>query len=101
MFYGLFRKYGALLIKPSPEQHYRAISYPRRVIVWNDYYHIPELPRIEDGWLLGPLNPRGRHSYRRRVVSSTNWFPLTWKLPFECVLRPIEPHWFLRLCTGR
>jgi hypothetical protein len=35
------------------------------------------------------------------VVASTNWFPLTLKWPFDCILRPIAPHWFLRLCPGR
>jgi hypothetical protein len=99
--FAIFDKYGALRIKLSPEERYFARNPPRMVVVRKDYYHIPELPRIEDGWLLGPVNREGKHFFRTRVVASTNWFPLTWEWPSDCVLRPIEPHWFLRLCTGR
>jgi hypothetical protein len=99
--FSMFHKYGELLIKPAQQRYYIG-SRLHRAVVWKDYYHFPELPRIEDGWLLGPLNTRGRYVYRRRVVSSANWFPLAWwNGSVGCVLRPIEPHWFLRLCTGR
>ena len=98
--YSIFNKYGSLLIKMSPRRQYRSVNWPRAVVVWKEYFHVPENPRIEDGWLLGQFDEKGAPNLRRRVVSSTNHFPLVWG-SFGCVLRPIEPHWFLRLCSGR
>lgn len=91
-------KYGALRIKPAPREQYRAYDI-QYVKVWKDLYFFPEVPRIENGEMLGPLDSDGKYSFRSRVFPSLNHYPDNWKR-FECVYRPIEPQWFMRMCNG-
>lgn len=105
----IFFRYGVLRIKPastpridhpyqSDDSGYRRNTLVYNVI-WKDYYFFPEVPLIENGELLGPVNQKGEYTYRLRVFPSLNNFPNHWK-DFECVYRQIEPQWFLRMCNG-
>jgi hypothetical protein len=92
-------QYGVLRFKKRlPNNTGHAASW-RYVAVWKDYLHFPEPPRIEQGYLLGPMRTDGEYSYKKRVFSSLNYYPFAWK-EYECVYRPIDAHWFLRLCNG-
>lgn len=92
------RAYGAVVLRPSPKKRFRAMNL-RYVTVWKDFMFFPEVPRIENGELLWPINTRGNYAKRRRVLPSLNDFPGEWK-DYECVLRKIEPQWFIRMCNG-
>jgi hypothetical protein len=95
---GIPNKYKAMIVKPLPEKKYYKghLVYVR---VWKDLFFIPEIPRIKDGWLIGPATKNRPPSRYRRVLSSLNRFPEKWK-DYECVLRQIEPQWFVRMCNG-
>ena len=94
----LYREYGALVLRQSPKKRFRAMNL-RYGTVWKDFMFFPEVPRIENGELLWPINTQGNYAMRRRVLSSLNGFPDHWK-DFECVVRKIEPQWFIRMCNG-
>ena len=121
---GLTHKYGELRIRPATTpriDHADRMddsSYRRNTllfgVIWKDYYFFPEVPRVENGVLLGPLSIVGKglrgsrfHEKegvattqdRDRVLPSLNSFPPDWK-DFECVYRQIEPQWFIRMCNG-
>jgi len=88
-------KYGTLHVQfDDPRYTGTALLYGNKV--WKDLYFIPQIPRIENGVLLGPLY-RGVNSPNYRVFNSLNEFPKDWGLA-ECVLRQIEPQWFIRMC---
>ncbi len=102
-------KYGALKIvsattprinhpDQSDDSGYRRNTLLHGVI-WKDYYYFPEVPRIENGYLHGPIYPNGNFSFCSRVLPSLNRLPFPWK-DFECVYRQIEPQWFLCMCNG-
>lgn len=106
---GVVHQYGALKITPATTPR---IDHPGQMddrsyrrntllfgVIWKDYYFFPEVPRIENGALLGPVNHKGEYSFRSRTLHSLNRFPINWK-GFECVYRQIEPQWFLRMCNG-
>ena len=100
--FAMLYKYGELVIKMVPRERYFVFNSLRIALVWKNYFHLPEAaPRIEDGWILSRVDTKGKSFRWRSVVSSTDRFPLVWKLHFGCVIRPIEPHWYLELCSGR
>jgi hypothetical protein len=85
-------------------------------MVWKEFVHMPEAPRVENGWLLNPpgvVSPKifsdaqyyeKENVYirqtRRRVLPTLNKRPENWEV-YECVYRQLEPQWFLRMCNGR
>jgi hypothetical protein len=115
-------KYGAVRVTPIPKRlplikgntnQYRFNTFVHGTI-WKDYYHFPEIPRIENGELLYPMGVVGKGARvsnyqeidgipvsqpRDRVLPSLNRYPEEWE-SFECVYLQIEPHWFLRMCNG-
>ncbi|MDR3089555.1 MAG: hypothetical protein LBU39_07035 [Desulfobulbaceae bacterium] len=93
-------QYGVLqLQKKLPNNNASHVHSWRYFAVWKDYQHFPEPPRIENGYLLGPIKTDGTYSYKKRVLSSLNSFPSDWK-EYECVYRPIDARWFLCMCNG-
>ena len=92
-------QYSVLRIKKTLRNKAFFAGSWRYFAVWKDYLHFPEPPRIEQGYLLGPMRTDGTYSYKVRVFSSLNYYPPDWK-EYECVHRPIDAHWFLRLCNG-
>jgi hypothetical protein len=96
--FNLFYKYGAIRVKFSPVNKYYAGSL-RYISVWKDFFFFPEIPRIEDGWIISPAQKNRPPSRYSRVLPSLDRFPYPWKI-FECVYRQVEPHWFLRMCNG-
>lgn len=126
---GWVHKCGELRIQPAttplidhPDQIDHRRHYRNTLIfgvIWKDYYFLPEVPRIENGELLGPLSiVTGKFpgaellgyqfhekkgvatiQHRERVLLSLNRLPSHWK-DFECVYRQIEPQWFIRMCNG-
>jgi len=91
-------QYGVLNFKPEPRNTYWAHSW-RYVTVWKTYLHFAEPPRIEQGYLLGPVRADGTYSYKERAFSSLNYYPLGWK-EYECVYRRIDANWFITLFNG-
>jgi hypothetical protein len=95
----LSQQYGVLCITLAASNRHRSPSLFHGV-VWKDIYFFPEPPRIEGGYLLGPLNTKGGYKYKERVLSSLNFYPSNWK-PYTSVFRPIEPQWFIHLDRSR
>jgi hypothetical protein len=64
------------------------------------YRFFPEVPRIENGELLGSMKPNGEYASlwnSSRVLPSLNRLSIPWK-QYECVYRQIEPQWFIQMC---
>jgi hypothetical protein len=91
----LLNKYGMIRIELMPRNKYWHSSLHYQAIR-KDFYHIPEIPRIENGKLLGTFNVSGDYSFRRTILTSLNYIVPEWD---GCVLRQIEPQWFLRACS--
>ena len=91
----LSQQYGVLGITLAASNRHRSPSI-RHGVIWKDIYYFPEPPRIEGGYLLGPLNTKGEYKYKYRVLSSLNYYPNNWKA-YESLFRPIEPQWFIHL----
>ena len=94
--YALAHKYGTIRIR------YRDPRYERVLLRymndgWKDLWFIPEVPRIQNGWLIVPPNANGVFPQGYRVLLSLNDFPPDWRKG-DCVLRQIEPQWFIRMC---
>lgn len=98
VFHSQKYKYRGLIIKKIPRQRYSARSL-YYVSVWKDFYHIPKVPRIENGELLWPVRATGEYSARRRIFLTLDQYPESWKR-FECVFKQVEPNWYLRMCNG-
>lgn len=61
----------------------------------------PESPRIENGFLLGPFDEKGKYSFKIPVRASLNYYPTEWRKTRHCILRKIESRWFISLCRSR
>ena len=78
----------------------RLVTFPDPIR--KSYWHFPQPPRVEDGWLLEPEydmqdRPVSRKAYR--VFDSLNGFPPAWTRG-ECVLKRIDAHWFIAMCRA-
>jgi hypothetical protein len=71
---------------------------PRGVIYWKQYVYFPAAPRIKDGRALRAA-PLTEQVSGYRVLNSLDTPPSDWQRS-ECLLRTIEPQWFLRLCRS-
>jgi hypothetical protein len=96
-------QYGALVISLQPKAKYKKNTFWFEG-VHKDIYYIPEVPLIKNGELVDPANADGEHILKRSVVSSLRYIPSKWYFSnniddFSCVLRQIEPQWFLRMCA--
>ena len=121
----LLYRCGAVVIQPAttPRIEHPNVSDTRRhyrntIIfgaIWKEYVFFPEIPRIDDSILLGPMSIVGKGFHGStfheaegvatkqdmfRVFPSLNHLPNNWK-GFECVYRQIEAQWFIRMCNGR
>jgi len=123
--FAAFDKYGDLRIQPATTPR---IEHPDRSdtsrhyrgsllfgVIWKEYYFFPEVPRIENGILLGPLQTTYReehgavfhekegvatiHQFTARVLPTLNRLPRKWQ-DYECVYRRIESQWFIGMCNG-
>lgn len=68
--------------------------------IYKAYWHFPQVPRIQDQRLAEPTQTRhGKPTIklRERVFDSLDTFPFHWA-ESECLLRPIDPQWFLAIC---
>ena len=95
----LSEQYGALKITLAASNRHRSPTFFHGV-VWKDIFYFPEPPRIEGGYLLGPLDTKGGYEYKDPVLLSLNRYPSNWKA-YTSVFRPIEPQWFIRLDRSR
>ena len=98
--FDLYRRYSSLYVRLADPRYFtKLLRYPTSKAIWKDFYHIPEVAKIEDGMLLGSINVDGRSSLRYRVFASLNSYPPAWKQG-ECVLRRIDPHWYIEMCRA-
>lgn len=67
--------------------------------VHKDYVYIPEIPKIENDRLWAPVTSTGNSTGSDRVYPSLSPYPLS-LMHGECVYRPIEAHWFIKLCIN-
>lgn len=91
-------KHSTLTVKPYPRKYFRSFNI-RYGYIWKDYSFFPEIPRIDNGELLYPVNAKGIHLGKYRALNSLNNFPGQWE-SYECVFRKVEGNWFLRMCNG-
>lgn len=78
----------------------RLVTFPDPIR--KSYWHFPQPPRVEDGWLLEPDYDMQDQSAPRkayRVFDSLDGFPPAWKRG-ECVLKRINAHWFIAMCRA-
>jgi hypothetical protein len=59
------------------------------------YYYFPQIPRVESGRIL--KSSQFGYSLGQRVFDSLDDYPPNWKRG-ECVLKRIDPHWFIAMC---
>lgn len=70
--------------------------------IFKQYWHYPQPPRIGDGRILTPgygWNDEPTVRKSQRVLDSLDDYPTDWQ-PGECVLRRIDPHWFIAMCKS-
>lgn len=98
----------------------RLATFPNPIA--KKYWHFPQPPRVKNGWLLAPRcylpDCPGLDKYSKerldkyfdvdgnvvthkdyRVFDSLDDYPPAWKRG-ECVLRRIDPHWFIAMCQA-
>lgn len=92
------RRYKTLKITPADRRYYWMASF-RYGTIWKDYNHFPEAPKVENGQLWTSIDDRGRSDSMGLVLESLNAFPPNWEKG-DCVYRPIEPKWFIRMCRA-
>lgn len=93
--FDVFIRHGVLKITLDDPRYFT--TWSRYGIVIKDLYYFPEVPRIENGWLVVP-DATGVPEQFSPVVDSLNHPPKNFKM---CLLRPIEPKWFIRLCRSK
>lgn len=98
----IFTKYGGLSITPvSKGKRDDYYSFKIRYgIISKDYVYFPQVPRVEDGYLLWPVKENGEFSLKRGVADSLNFISSHWKSR-ECIYRRINENWFLCMCRTR
>jgi hypothetical protein len=66
------------------------------------YIYFASPLRVDGPFLLGPPGKDGTPKYRERLLETLDGppWPSEWR-PRECVLRRIEPQWFLAICKDR
>lgn len=94
----LWIKHGIITVSFEGSQYWRPSGlYPGWI--WKKLYYFPHETRIENGLLLGRLDHIGRNVFRERVLPSLNDYPKDWKRG-ECVMRKLEPNWFIGMCRS-
>lgn len=95
----LNHQYGALSIKLLDKRYLGgSIRYG---VLMKYLVFFPEPPRIENGFLLGPFNEKGEYLFKSPIKDSLKYYPTDWRKARRCVLRNIEPRWFISLCKSR
>lgn len=98
--FDLYPKYSSLYVSPADQRYYRkSLRYLTDFAIWKDFYHIPEVPKIENGKLWYPVDVDGKLKSGRRIFTSLNDYPPEWKRG-ECVFRQLEAHWFIQMCRA-
>lgn len=88
-------KYGVVRVVLDGDGYFKA-SFRYGGLLLKDIYFFPEMPKIENGWLMVP-DSSGVAKKFALVADSLNHPPKD----FECLLKMIESHWFLSICwTG-
>lgn len=90
-----YARHGALILTLTDSRYYT--TWVKWGIVIKDLKYYPEVPRIENGRLMAPVNLKGLSQPLERVVPSMNVPPEDWT---RCLLRQFEPQWFIRLCRS-
>lgn len=84
----------------KPEHQVLVIQFADRRfnhnIIWKDLVSFPVTPRIEEGFLIGPVDKEGKNS-RYLVYASLDSEPPLIKRDL-CGFRRIESKWFIRMC---
>jgi uncharacterized membrane-anchored protein YitT (DUF2179 family) len=95
--YNMHIKYGMIgILLRNDIYHKYATKYDKI----KHFVYIPEVPRIEYGKLLSPLDINGKYYFRKPLLSSLNRFPISLfrHNALNCAWKQIEQQWFLRLC---
>ncbi|MBL8495231.1 MAG: hypothetical protein JNM37_13410 [Rhodocyclaceae bacterium] len=97
---GYFRKIGTIEVLLLGKEYARSsfFRYPKGAGLFKRFVYYPVRPRVENGLLLHPFH-FGRQGEGDRVFDSLNAFPPDWKVG-ECVLRKLEPQWFIQMCRA-
>ncbi len=93
----VFRQYGAVKIFMADERFDKRLFFNR----WlqKGLYHFPEIPKVENGQIVSPVDPAGRSHLEGHVLSSLDISPGEWKKG-ECKFRQIVPHWYIFVCRA-
>lgn len=80
----------------------QSISFREGAQVSKSYLHIPQIPKIENGRLLYPVNAsKSKYAKQRYIAlkSSLNYYPDNWENG-ECFIKPLDVQWFIELCKS-
>ena len=95
-----FRRYGSIEIEIDVNRYFRkSLRYPGDYLIWKTLFFYPEVPRLENGWLLAPAREDGKIELHHRVLPSLNTYPPDWKRG-ECVVRKLDAQWFIQMCRA-
>jgi hypothetical protein len=87
-------KYGTIVLKAGDSR------YPSMPWFYGDlrkdFCHFPEPPKVEDGYLLGPVDVNGHVTKKWRILNRSDPYPSDWKRG-ESVFIQLSPQWFMRL----
>ena len=97
-------RYAAIRIRLGDDRYFRgAIVYTiaglRVSTVFKHLVFFPEVPRIENGWIMGPVILDSESKPLYRMFESLDDFPPDWGRG-QCAFRKIEPKWFIKLCNA-
>lgn len=97
--YAIRYKYGAIGIRLA-DHRYDTVSLLYGNSIYKDLMFIPEIPRIKNNVLIQPGLDEAeqlKHPMFTRVLPSLNDYPPELHKGY-CVLRQIEPQWFINMC---
>jgi hypothetical protein len=94
------RKMGTIDVRLLGKQYARGsfFRYRKGAGLFKRFVYYPVVPRVENSLLLHPFY-FGKEVETDRVFDSLNSFPPDWKVG-ECVLRQLEPQWFIQMCRA-
>ena len=100
-YIALNRRHGSLKIELNDRRYGRPaiVRTALASAIWKEYVFFPMAPKVEHGRLWWPAGLDGKSRQSDRVLDSLNEYPPGWKKG-ECLFRPIEPQWFIRMCWG-